>query len=196
MDERGIACQMVEEQGVPFQAAPSDALQASEAVKRIVLPSGGWWDLTTRPRWKHVRRWASERPRLPGDSRLVEVALACLTTAWSFAEEVSPEAVADRDAEDLVVALEEVGRVVARLVAVGDPEALAQELFAGAVAGQIPPLFAEAHLMAATGWSWHTLQETPADVVQTMAIYLAVEQTRDIGGTLDIPDEEASRDDG
>ena len=49
--------------------------------------------------------------------------------------------------------------------------------------------------MAATGWSWQTLQETPADVVQKMAVYLTVTQTIQSKGSLDFPDTEDKQND-
>ena len=40
--------------------------------------------------------------------------------------------------------------------------------------------------MLATGWSWRDLQETPADVVDRTWTYLAVRQTRQSGGALEL----------
>ena len=67
---------------------------------------------------------------------------------------------------------------------------MAQRLFAGMVVGQIPREFEETHMMAATGWSWQVLQATPIDVVQKMAIYLAVSDARNTQGSLDFPESE------
>ena len=66
-----------------------------------------------------------------------------------------------------------------------DSAASAERLFAALAAGSVPPEFAEAHLMLATGWSWRDLQETPADVVDRTWTYLAVRQTRQSGGALE-----------
>jgi hypothetical protein len=69
------------------------------------------------------------------------------------------------------------------------PKRLAEALFGSLVTGgRIPDEFVDAHIMAATGWTWATLMETPADVVEKMALYLAVRQARDLGGTLDFPE--------
>ena len=159
----------------------------SDPVIRIDLPSGGWWEISTRPLWRHVRKWAADGEGQFDDADLFERALASLTTAWSFGEEVSVEALAQRDEDDLMVALEAFQREVMPNLESDSPRETAEELFAGMVSGQVPPRFAEVSVMAATGWSWQALQETPADVVQKMAIYLAVKQTRDGNGALDFP---------
>ena len=44
--------------------------------------------------------------------------------------------------------------------------------------------------MAATGWTWHALGETPADIVHRMAVYLAVKGARDTRGTLVFSEED------
>ena len=153
-------------------------------IKRIELPSGGWWKIVVRPRWKHVAQWTDE------GTDLVERALASLTIAWSFEDEVSLETLAQRDPGDLVAVLEAFRREVVPYLDEGSPQSMAEELFSGLVAGRIPPQFSEVHLMASTGWSWETLQETPADVVRMMTLYLAVRHVRDSGGTLEYRDAE------
>ena len=162
-------------------------------VRRVGLPSGGWWDISTRPTWADVSGWGN-KPQGESDPGLVERALASLTTAWSFAEEISLESVALRDAADLVAVLEAaLGDVRSRVAK--DPGEMAEDLFAALAVRRVPPQFEEVHLMAATGWSWETLQRTPADVVEKMAVYLAVVQTRDIGGALEFdPAEEECSD--
>ena len=161
-----------------------------QTIKRIRLPSGGWWEIETRPRWKHVRRWADDIDRPDRSLDLVERALVSLTTAWSFCDAIGLESLARRDARDLITVLEAFQCDVVLPLEEDTPVIMAEELFAGMVGGRIPPRFAEAHLMAATGWSWQTLQETPADVVQTMAIYLAVRQTRETKAVLEFHDTE------
>ena len=154
-------------------------------VARIDLPSGGWWEIQTRPLWKHVCDWALEAQEDRGAPGLVERALVSLTTAWSFADEVCLETLAQRHADDLIAVLEVFHREVAPLLRGDSIREMAEELFAEMIAGRIPGQFSEAHLMAVTGWSWHTLQETPADVVEKMSIYLAVTQARDDKRDLD-----------
>jgi hypothetical protein len=158
----------------------------SEDSTRICLPSGGWWEFVTRPRWRHLREWQSQS--LDGqDSVSAERALASLTVAWSFADEVSADAISRLDEADLIVALEAFHREVVPFLGLADEQGLAQALFAGLLRGRDPPEFSEVHLMAATGWSWHTLQETPADVVRMMAVYSAVAQAMERGGSVDFP---------
>lgn len=154
----------------------------SEAVKRIALPSGGWWELRLRPLWRHVRQWMAA----DGAPGLVEQALASLTAAWSFPEEVSADAVRLRHPGDMAAALEVMLQEVIPAMGGASPEQMAQELFAGLLQGQVPASFAEAHLLALTGWTWHDLQETPADVVQKLAIYLAVRHAMDNRGSLEM----------
>ena len=160
----------------------------SESIRRIYLPSGGWWEITTRPLWRHTRTWFTALHGPDSDRDLVLVALASLTTAWSFREDISAETVAGRKAIDLVAILEVFQRDVASQLTSAIPAGLSETLFAGLLNDSIPAEFAEVALMAATGWSWHTLETTPADVVQRMAVYLAVRQAREAGGSLDFTD--------
>ena len=156
----------------------------SSAVKRVSLPSGGWWEIVTRPLWRHVGAWGHN------SKGLAERALVSLTTAWSFEEEVSREALSLRHEQDLIAVLETLQRDLLPLLAGDNPQQATENLLAGLVAGRIPREFAEAHVMAATGWSWQTLQDTPADVVHTMAIYLAVTGARQGHTSLEFDDEE------
>ena len=93
-------------------------------VKRIELPSGGWWDILVRPRWKHVVQWNG------GSPDLVERALVSLTTAWSFPDEVSLETLAQRETDDLLAVLEAFRQEVVPFLDEGSPLSIAQELFA------------------------------------------------------------------
>ncbi len=160
-------------------------MAAGDGVARVKLPSGGWWDIRTRPLWKHVSDW--RRAVRAGAKRtgLLERALVSLTTGWSFAEEVLPETLAGREAGDLAAVLEIFCRQAESFAAAHGSAASAERLFATLAAGSVPPEFAEAHLMLATGWSWRDLQETPADVVDRTWTYLAVRQTRQSGGALE-----------
>ena len=167
-------------------------------IRHIDLPSGGWWELETMPRWKHIRELLSYLPCSDAESRasgrdqdqLVEQALISLTTAWSFREKVSAETLARRDVRDITAAMDLLKREVSSLWDAYSPKELAERLFAGLVTGRIPHEFAEVHIMALTGWSFQSLLETPVDIVERMAIYLAVKQARDLGGDLDLPEEQ------
>ncbi len=154
-----------------------------ETVIRVELPSGGWWELESRPRWKHVRKRASEAGR-PGAGETADRALVSLTVAWSFEDEVCVSALSRRSPRDLTSAFGALhDRVLSPLV--GPIRQMAEELFAGLVSRMVPTGFVEAHVMATTGWDWATLQRTPADVVQRMVVYLAVREARANGGSLE-----------
>lgn len=161
---------------------PSPVIRRCPAVRRIALPSGGWWEISTRPLWKHVRDWPHE------GADLIDHALTSLTIAWSFSEEIGVGTIAGRDADDLIAVIEAFREDVApHLLDARHRVELAQRLFACMVVGQIPREFEEAHIMAATGWSWQALQATPADVVQRVTIYLAVREARANQGSLEFP---------
>ncbi len=151
---------------------------------RVELPSGGWWDIFVRPTWAHLSGWSD------AGTDLVDRALVSLTAGWSFSEPASVGAIAARDPEDLIAVLEAFKRCAAPYLAARSLRAEAEELFAALMSGQVPAAFVETHLMAATGWSWQRLQETPADVVWRMATYLAVAQAVEGGGALSFESEE------
>ncbi len=153
-------------------------------VYRVELSSGGWWDICVRPTWAHLSGWSD------AGNDLVDRALVSLTAGWSFSESASVEAIAARNPEDLIAVLEAFKRCAAPYLATRSLQAEAEELFAALTSGQVPTAFVETHLMAATGWSWQRLQETPADVVRRMATYLAVARAVEGGGALSFENEE------
>ncbi|MCH8184787.1 MAG: hypothetical protein IH862_01655 [Chloroflexi bacterium] len=165
-------------------AGRSDPSGPVGEVYRVELPSGGWWDIFVRPTWAHLSEWSDA-----GDE-LVDRALVSLTAGWSFSGPASVEAIASRDPEDLIAVLEAFKRCVAPYLATRSLRAEAEELFAALMSGQVPAAFVEAHLMAATGWSWQRLQETPADIVRRMGTYLAVARAVEGGGALNFENEE------
>jgi len=168
----------------------------SQPVRRIELSSGGWWKILIRPRWKHVRGWLLERDASSlanGQNSLVEQALVALTVAWSFCEPVGLESLGRRAPGDVLTMMKVMEREIVPLWGRDRPRVLGEELFTGLVGGQIPALFAEAHIMAQTGWSWGTLQETPADVVEKMAIYLAVRQAVETKATIEYLEDDYGR---
>ena len=92
-----------------------------------------------------------------------------------------------RDPGDTLAAL---GLLEAEVLSAWDrrsSENMAEELFSALAAGRVPAEFAEAHVIASTGWSWQTLMDTPADVVEKLALYLSVRYVTEIGGVLDFP---------
>ena len=43
----------------------------------------------------------------------------------------------------------------------------------------MPVEFSDVSLMSATGWSWRELQETPAETVHLMSIYITIKNATD-----------------
>ena len=162
----------------------------SKSVRRIELPSGRWWEVEERPRWRHLRAMAAQRGAgAAGQAdrgELADETLAVLTTAWGFEDPVSAASVGKREPDDVAAVLAEVGAVMERLLrAREDRDALAMELFAGLMEGRAPEAFEEAHMMWRTGWTWQELQDTPADVVELMSVYLSVVDAMESGGSVD-----------
>ena len=160
-------------------------------VKRIELPSGRWWEIEKRPRWKHLRAMAGQsgagETGQADRGELADETLAVLTKAWGFEEPVCPASVRNREPDDVAAVLAEIGAVMERLLrARKDRDVLAMELFAGLMEGRVPEAFEEAHLMWRTGWTWQQLQETPADVVELMSVYLSVVDAMQSGGSVGV----------
>ena len=166
------------------------------SIIRVNLPSGGWWEFQSRPLWKHIRQWTSECHDQPGGVGFIEPALVAITTAWSFGEVVSLQALERREVEDLIATIETFQREVLSSLDMGSQKEMAEKLFVSLLIGQLPHQFAEAHVMAATGWSWQTLQETPFDVVRNMMTYLAVAQAIESKSNLNFPGTEEEQDGG
>ena len=161
----------------------------SDTLKRVELPSGRWWEVEGRPRWRHLRELAARRglgsPMQASYSDLADVALVLLTTAWSFEEPVCPASVRNREPDDVAAVLTEVAEAMEHLVRTRrDKGALAMKLFAGLMQGRVPEAFEEVDLMSRTGWTWEQLQETPADVVELTSVYLSVVEAIETGGSV------------
>ncbi len=162
----------------------------SASVKRIELPSGRWWEIEKRPRWKHLRavaclsRQAGRRDRDEDD--LANDTLAALTTAWGFEEPVCAAAMRNRAPDDLAAALAEALPAMERLLTARERRAAkSMALFEGLMRGRAPEDFEEVRLMSKTGWTWQELQDTPADVVELMSIYLSVVEAMETGGSVE-----------
>lgn len=116
-----------------------------------------------------------------------------LTTAWSFSGDVNLESVAGRNEGDIEAVLEAVLKVVHGQLIRALPESSlrveAEDLFSDLVTGRVPSGFEEVHIMVITGWSWTVLQDTPADVVERMVMYLSVSRAREDEGALAFPED-------
>lgn len=76
-------------------------MAASDTVKRIDLPSGGWWEIETRPTFRDVlamKRVESD----DGEIGAVDVfgVLITLTRAWSYDDPISSDIFLDLKADD------------------------------------------------------------------------------------------------
>lgn len=112
---------------------PSNGKAPDDGLETLELPSGGTWTIIVRPKGKHLSRLQSISPaQIPDDGLEAEEGtgnpqadgmeatfrgLAALTERWSFPEEVSVEAIGERDLEDLITVLEVVNRRVLPLFA-------------------------------------------------------------------------------
>ncbi|MDA0769322.1 MAG: hypothetical protein O2821_03770 [Chloroflexi bacterium] len=150
-------------------------------VRRISLPSGGWWAIRTRPTWQDVGALGD------GIEGRLEQLLVNVTEAWSFEDAISLDALARIDDGDMAAVMQVVIEDVLPWLDQDSPEEMAKGLFAGMSTGQVPEEFLDVQLMDATGWSWQVLQSAPADVVLKMAIFLAVSQVKAEGGALQFP---------
>lgn len=85
-------------------------------IRRVELPSGGWWDLETEPTWGEVIDYQAEalsRLSSEGDEDdpavlvgLSNLPLLRFTRAWSFPEQINEDTLRQRSALDLVPVLE------------------------------------------------------------------------------------------
>lgn len=155
-------------------------------VRRVSLPSGGWWAYRTRPTWQDVSVIDSDCER--GLERL----LVALTEGWAFEDEVCLESLKRRDDKDMAAILQAVLEDVLPWLDQDSPEALAKNLFACMMAGQVPHQFFDVQIMVATGWNWQDLQKTPADVVLKTALFLEVLEAKERGGSLQFPADSSS----
>ena len=138
--------------------------------------------MSLRPLWKHVKLWKG------GDERLVETAILQMTSDWCFDEPVTVDALRARDADDLACVIEAI--ISTYGTSSEGKREVAQRLFRGLHSEVLPEDFAEVHIMAATGWSWQELQNTPVDVVEKMVTYLDVTRAVSSGSSLDLSDQE------
>lgn len=117
-------------------------MSAGDGVVRVKLPSGGWWDIRTRPLWMDVSEWRRAVRDGEEEQALSERALVSLTTGWSFREEIGSESVGGRDAEDVAAVLEVLCRGVEPFEAGRQAAESAERLFAALAEGRVPAEFA------------------------------------------------------
>ena len=127
------------------------------------------------------------RQETNAQDRLADEVLVSLTNSWSFDLPVDTSSLERMDPGDLAAAFGAVRHALAELWDLKSQRERAERLFTEMAAGRVPDEFEEARVMALTGWSWHTLQETPADAVESMMAYLSVRSVREHGGALDFP---------
>lgn len=88
-------------------------------IKRVELPSGGWWDLRKPTKWSDHVKWTEILLNRTGDNdpRLSDKILIAFTEAWSFEAEPSIEAMDDLDIDDVIAAYEAYDEHVAPFLA-------------------------------------------------------------------------------
>ena len=157
-----------------------------QRVRIVDLPSGEWWSLKTRLTHGETKRLAELGPAV--DPSMVGVVLARLTIDWGFAEASTPTAILRRDLSDLDAVISVVRDELVPALEALNTQGEAEHLFDGMVRGTLPPDYADVALLAATGWTWQELQETPSDIVHRMRVYLAVQSVAERGGELGVSD--------
>ncbi len=93
---------------------------SDDRIKRIELPSGGWWEIETEPKWGDIKAVLNEF-RKSGDSAadVMDFVLIRFSTAWSFDDEtINLETLAKRSLEDVVPVLGEVMAKVSPLLGI------------------------------------------------------------------------------
>ena len=87
------------------------------------LADDNWWDILTKPRWKHMKEFrAALKKEDADDDSLADIALAHFTVGWSYAESVTVDAIGEREIEDLMKVLPV---VVEKLLPLLSPEGTA-----------------------------------------------------------------------
>ena len=75
-------------------------------IKRIDLPSGGWWDLMCKPTWREFREIQAKLQAIAGKPDFEEQSLAIFTSAWSFDKPITDDYISSLDALDVAKAME------------------------------------------------------------------------------------------
>ena len=92
-------------------------------VTRVQLADDNWWDILTKPKWKHMRDFRAALRKDDTDTDiLADIALANFTVGWSYAESVTVDAIGEREIEDLMKVLPV---VVEKLLPLLSPEGTA-----------------------------------------------------------------------
>ena len=78
---------------------------ANEAVApvRVELPSGGWWEIETRPRWKVIRSFSAAFSA-DGNVDLIELIdglVVAVSIGWSYEDEITKESIGELDMAEL-----------------------------------------------------------------------------------------------
>jgi hypothetical protein len=148
-------------------------------LRRLELPSGGWWALDTRI----SHRVASELFTLlkSNDSAGLGRVLFGMTVAWGFSDRPSAEAVMQREIGDIEVATSVIRDDLIPGLRRWTSTEEAERVFEALVSGQTPSGYSDIALMESTGWSWQELQDTPEDVVRGMRVYLSVKSAVEQG---------------
>ena len=146
---------------------------AGPGLRRLELPSGGWWVVDTRISHR-VAGDLCALLREDGAHRLGRV-LFSMTVEWGFDDSPSAESVMRREVRDIEVVTsvlrDDVLPTLRRLSSVAE----AEEVFKALMSGKIPSGYGDVALMESTGWTWQELQDTPEDIVRRTQVYLSVQ---------------------
>jgi hypothetical protein len=151
----------------------------AQSLRRLELPSGGWWVLDTRI----SHRVASELIALlnSNDSAGLGRVLSGMTVDWGFSDSPSAEAVMQREIGDIEAATSVIRDDLIPALQRSASTEEAERVFEALVSGQMPGGYSDIALMESTGWSWQELQETPEGVVRGMRMYLSVKSVVEQG---------------
>lgn len=152
---------------------------APPGLRRLELPSGGWWVLDTRI----SHRVAGDLFALLNEGGAAGLGriLSCMTVAWGFADRPSAESVMRRDVSGIEAATSVLRHAVIPALRSLTSVEEAERVFESLVSGKIPSGYGDVALMESTGWTWRELQDTPEDVVRRMQAYLSVKSTVERG---------------
>jgi hypothetical protein len=151
----------------------------AQSLRRLELPSGGWWVLDTRI----SHRVSSELFTLlkGNESAGLGRVLSGMTVAWGFSDSPSAEAVMQREIGDIEAAMAIIRDNLIPALRHWSSTEEAERVFEALVSGQVPCGYSDVALMESTGWSWQELQDTPEDVVRGMRMYLSVKSAVEQG---------------
>ena len=152
---------------------------AGSGLRRLELPSGGWWVVDSRISHRVARDLCALSQE--DSARRLGRVLFSMTVEWGFDDSPSEASVMRRDIRDIEavtsVLLDDALPALRRLISGTE----AEEVFKSLISGKLPSGYGDVALMESTGWTWQELQDTPEDVVRRMRVYLSVKSVVERG---------------